>query len=156
MIPPSVDFKYTATAELNLVLDVIWIAIYMRYTRYSRRYTRYTCDIHGDIRDICDITAISPIYARCTRYTARCTRYTARCTRYTRYPARYTRYARYTPIYTISRAIYAIYTRYKTEKLKSACAGPWSRMVPGVRAQKISRKMLTPKTCYTISAQNML
>ena len=96
----------------------------MRYTRYSRRYTRYTCDIHGDIRDICDITAISPIYARCTRYTARCTRYTARCTRYTRYPARYTRYARYTPIYTISRAIYAIYTRYKTEKLKSACAGP--------------------------------
>ena len=97
----------------------------MRYTRYSRRYTRYTCDIHGDIRDICDITAISPIYARCTRYTARCTRYTARCTRYTRYPARYTRYARYTPIYTISRAIYAIYTRYKTEKLKSACAGPW-------------------------------
>ena len=124
MIPPSVDFKYTATAELNLVLDVIWIAIYLRYTRYSRRYTRYTCDIHGDIRDICDITAISPIYARCTRYTARCTRYTARCTRYTRYPARYTRYARYTPIYTISRAIYAIYTRYKTEKLKSACAGP--------------------------------
>ena len=84
----------------------------MRYTRRYTRYMRYNCDI-PDIRAIC------------TRYTARCTRYTARCTRYTRYPARYTRYARYTPIYTISRAIYAIYTRYKTEKLKSACAGPW-------------------------------